>query len=75
MDSTKELIDDVYRERVLRARRTPIAQKILAGADLFDSACDITLAGIRNQFSGADEARAQAIPRERLVLARRLGSR
>src|SRR3954447_11389988 len=31
MESIKELADDIYRERVLRARRTPIEQKFLAG--------------------------------------------
>ncbi len=75
MGPTKELIDDIYRERVLRARRTPIEQKILAGAELFDSACEVTCAGIRHQYPEADEARVQAILRERLALGRRLGSR
>jgi hypothetical protein len=73
MESIKELADDIYRERVLRARRTPIEQKILAGPELFDFACQITRAGIRDQNPGADEAQVEALLRERLALARRLG--
>jgi len=43
------LIDDLYRERVIRARRTSPEEKFLAGEDLFEWACSITLAGIRNE--------------------------
>ena len=73
MESIKELADDIYRERVLRARRTPIEQKVLAGAELFDFACQFTRAGIRAQNPEADEPQVEAILRERLALARRLG--
>jgi hypothetical protein len=73
MESIKELADEIYRERVLRARRTPIEQKILVGAELFDFACEITRAGIRHQNPGVDEAKVETILRERLALARRLG--
>jgi hypothetical protein len=73
MEPIKELADAIYRERVLRARRTPIEQKILAGAELFELACQITCAGIRHQNPEADEATVQALLRERLALGRRLG--
>ena len=73
MESIKELADDIYRERVLRARRTPIEQKILAGPELFDFACQFARAGIRDQNPGADEAQVEALLREQLALARRLG--
>jgi len=73
MESIKELADEIYRERVLRARRTPIEQKILAGPELFELACEFTRAGIRHQNPGADEAQVEAMLRERLALARRLG--
>jgi hypothetical protein len=74
MEPIKELADEIYRERVLRARRTPIEQKLLAGPELFEFACQITCAGIRDQNPEADEARVQALLRDRLALARRLGS-
>ena len=74
MSPTQGLIDNIYRERVLRARRTPVEQKVLAGAELFESACQMTCAGIRLENPAADEARVQALLRDRLALARRLGS-
>ena len=72
MVPTKELIDELYREEILRARATPPEEKLLAGAALFDWACQVTLAGIRDQHPEADERRVQEILRERLALARRL---
>ncbi|MBI5383650.1 MAG: hypothetical protein HZA90_03085 [Verrucomicrobia bacterium] len=65
------LADQIYRERVLRARRTPPEEKILAGQRLFESACEVTLLGIRNQFPEASEARCREILRERLAMRRR----
>jgi hypothetical protein len=75
MGPTKELVDDIYRERVLRARRTPIEQKLFAGAELFEYACRLTCDGIRHQNPGIDESRVQQILRDRLALARRLERR
>ena len=72
MEPTKELADDIYRERVLRARQTPIDQKFLAGAELFEYACRLTCDGIRHQNPGIDEEHVQRILRERLALGRRL---
>lgn len=72
MEPLKELADAIYRERVLQARATPIGQKFLAGADLFEYACRLTCDGIRHQNPGIDEARVQQILRERLALRRRL---
>ena len=50
MQPTQEMIDDIYRERVLRARRMTVAEKFLAGGDLFDDVCERMRAGIRSQF-------------------------
>ena len=49
MGSIQELADDIYRERVLRARRTPIEQKLRAGAELFEVVCQMmpTASGTR----------------------------
>jgi hypothetical protein len=73
MEHIRELADAIYRERVLRARRTPIEQKLLAGAELFESACQVTCDGIRHQNPGINETEVQRILRDRLALARRLG--
>ncbi len=73
MESIPELVEEIYRERVLRARRTPIEQKLWAGAELFESACQVTCDGIRFQNPGIDDSEVQRILRDRLALARRLG--
>jgi len=72
MQPSKELIDALYRERVLRAREMPAEEKLLAGADLFEWACEITKAGIRSQYPDADEGQVQAILAQRLALQQRL---
>ena len=72
MEPTQEFADVIYRERVLRARRTPPEEKLLDGARLFDYACRITMDGIRHQFPDADENRVREILAERLALRERL---
>jgi hypothetical protein len=75
MQPTKELIDQLYRERVERARQTPPGEKVRAGLQLFEFTTRIMADGIRSQFPDADEQRVQEILRERLALARRLEDR
>jgi hypothetical protein len=75
MEPSKQLLDDIFRERVLRARRTPPEDKLLDGPRLFDYACRITMDGIRNQFPDADEKRVREILAERIALLRRLEHR
>ncbi len=72
MEPTSELADAIYRERVLRARATPPAQKLLDGPRLFDQECRIMANEIRDQFPNADEKQVQEILRLRLALIRRL---
>ena len=72
MEPTKELIDAIYRERVLRARQTPPEQKMLDGPRLFEMACRIMKDGIRHQFPDANEQEVQAILTRRLALLRRV---
>jgi hypothetical protein len=74
MEPTRELIDAIYRDRVLRARRTPEAQKLLAGAELFEGACRRMADGLRDENPGADEAEIQELLHRRLALLRRLRS-
>ncbi len=71
----RQLIDDLYRERVERAKRMSPEEKLLAGPRLFDQACRIMRDGIRHQFPDADSARVEEILMERLSLVRRLESR
>ena len=72
MEPSKELIAEIYRERVRRARETPPAEKLLAGLALFELSAGITADGIRSQYPDADERRVREILRQRLALARRL---
>jgi hypothetical protein len=62
-------------EDILRARSVSFEEKLLAGAKLFEYACEITRSGIRAQFPDASEERVEEILGERLALARRLESR
>jgi hypothetical protein len=41
-----------YDTKVEQARRMSLAEKFLAGADLFEEACLWTMMGIRNQSNG-----------------------
>ena len=75
MEPTRQLIDEIYRDKVLRARRMPAAEKLFAGRELFDFGCIFTRAGIQNQNPGADEERVSEMLRERLALQRRLENR
>lgn len=56
MQPTQELIDELYREQVLEARRTPPGEKLLAGPELFERSCEFMKAGIRMRHPQADEA-------------------
>jgi hypothetical protein len=74
MEPTRELIDEIYRERVLRARQVPLEQKLLAGARLFDEVCDRMRAGLQDENPEADRATIEELLRQRLDLVRRLDS-
>jgi hypothetical protein len=72
MEPTQELIDDLFRERVLRARRIPLAEKLLMGPELFAGVCRRMADGIRNENPDADEQRVQELLVARLNLLERL---
>lgn len=75
MQPTKEFIDELFWERVQKARQMSPEDKLLGGLDLFDFTSGIMTDGIRHQFPDADGARVQEILRERLSLIRRLEAR
>ncbi|NOS99905.1 MAG: hypothetical protein HOP29_04700 [Phycisphaerales bacterium] len=72
MEPTAELIDDIYREKVLRARKMTVEEKLLAGPRLFEFACRIMREGIRMQHADFDDAAVEDELRRRLAIARRL---
>ena len=69
---TQRLIDELYKEEILDARSMTPAEKFFVGQSLFEAACRITLAGIRDQFPQASEEECLEILRKRLDLQRRL---
>ena len=66
------LADALYRERVLRARRTPPEDRILEGPRLIDYACSITLAGLQSERPDASEAELRQALHQRLEIKRKL---
>ena len=72
MEPTKELIDDIYRSKVLRARKSPKEEKFRTGGELFDEVCQRILSGIRSQHPDADDARVKELLRRNFTILRRL---
>jgi hypothetical protein len=68
----QSLADELYRERVLRARCTLAEERILDGPRLFDYACSITLAGLRSEFPQANEVQLRQALHQRLEIKRKL---
>jgi hypothetical protein len=62
---------DLDREAIRWARATPAAEKLIAGARLFDYACTIMIAGIRRQHPDASDEQVLEIVRESLEWASR----
>jgi hypothetical protein len=71
----RRLAEELYRERVAEAGQMPPEEKLLAGEELFDYACSITLAGIRDQSPGLSEEECLRILEERLDLRERMEKR
>ena len=66
MNPTAELIRALRREAIEDARRETFEQKFLAGAELFDYACEATKMGIRMQNPHFDEQQVMDELRRRL---------
>jgi hypothetical protein len=57
---------DLDEDSVRQARQTPPAEKLIAGARLFDYACAVMIAGIRRQHPNASDEQVRQMVRERL---------
>ena len=62
----------LYRDRVLRARRTPPEERIVQGPLMFDFACAILMAGLHSENRNATENELRQLLRQRLALVRNL---
>jgi hypothetical protein len=72
MGPTPGLIDEIYREKVLRARRTPIEEKVLSGAELFEQVALRMKAGLSSENPGADDATIEALLVKRIARLRQV---
>ncbi len=68
MEPTPELLDQLRREDIEQARAMSISDRLRAGGDLFDYACEITLSGIRFQNPGISDTDALNELRRRLSM-------
>jgi hypothetical protein len=75
MEPTKELVDELFMDKVRAAREMAPGDKLMLGPILFDKVCRRMADGIRWQFPDADEARVHQILLERLRIARELEAR
>jgi hypothetical protein len=71
MKPTKELIDELRRDKTEQARRMTFEEKFLAGGELFDYACELTKAGIRWQHPDWTEQQVLEELRRRIDLRTR----
>ena len=67
----KPTIDPLYVEEVLRARNMGAEEKLSAGVDLFEYACEITRMGIRRQFPEANDEEVNRVLGDRLEMRER----
>ena len=72
MQPTQELIDAIYREKVLRARRMNPIEKLLDGPRLFADVCERMKAGLRAENPGVPEPRIDELLLDRLDRLRKL---
>lgn len=71
-EPSKELIDQIERDKLRRAAKMSPGDRLLAGPRSFDLACAFTKAGLRAQNPDATEAEIPEILRARLRLTRKL---
>lgn len=71
-EPTQELLDDIFRRRVLQARATPPDQRLLDCLKLFEQSISVMRDGIRHQFPDADVPEVELILRQRLDRVRKM---
>jgi len=75
MEPTRQLADQLFLDRVRRARRQTFAQKFYAGVRLFAAVKDRMRAGIRDDFPHADDQAVERELRRRLAISRAIEQR
>ena len=69
---TRQLQNEIYRSKVLRARQMSIGEKMALGAQLFDQNMAIMRASIRTDHPDSTEEQIEAEVGRRLAIAKRL---
>jgi hypothetical protein len=72
MEPTKELADELFRDKVRQARATSPEQRFWEGARLFDHVCRIMTDGIRARHPDASEEEVKKILFRQIEIARKL---
>ena len=72
MNSHQPLIDQLYREEILRARKQTPQQRVAGAFEIAPFARGMMEAGIRSQHPGADDAEVLRLGRERIAKGRRI---
>jgi hypothetical protein len=75
MEPTPELLRELRREEIDDARRMSVEAKLRAGGELFDTACQVTISGIRWEHPAWTETEVMIELDRRLTMARRRESR
>ena len=71
MNEFQPLIDQLYREEVLRARQMTPEERLRGAFEMTETALTLMRAGVRHQFPGATDEEVLAHCRERLRRIRR----
>ncbi|RYD48120.1 MAG: hypothetical protein EOP83_26985 [Verrucomicrobiaceae bacterium] len=74
MDDIEQLARQIDREKIERARSMSLSEKFLAGAELFEDACEVTRFGIRRQNPHWNDEQVEAELVQRLDIGRRIES-
>ncbi len=65
-ESIPELADEIFREKVMRARSIPASEKMGLGAKLYAEVLGRMRSGVRIQFPDADDDEVERILEKRL---------
>lgn len=72
MNPHQPLMDQLYREEILRARAQTPQQRVAGAFGIAPFAHSLMMAGIRGQHPQADDAEVWRLARARIAMARRL---
>jgi len=65
-DQIRDLVDPIYRSKVLAARKLSVGERLATGIELFESALGMMRDGIRAQFPDLNPDEVEALLSKRL---------